>query len=249
MFARGLIMNDTEIEKFIPSAANGDEITREKLIRHYQPYILNVVGHLCQKYITWSDEEASIGLIALNRSIDTFNPEAGKTFLNYVYLLIKRDLIDYFRREKKELHLHMEMYSNEDESLFNLYEIQNSVDSYHQTVQEYELVEEILELNEALSLFEVAFEELEHFSPKHRDTRDNLFEMANSFIQYSDLVEIFNKKKRLPASAFVKKSGYHLKTIEKHRKYLITLIIVKLHPEWSQLSEYIQSPPESEGKS
>ena len=249
MFARGSIMHETEIDKYIPSAANGDEIIREKVIRHYQPYILNVAGHICRKYITWSDEEASISLIAFNRAIDTYNPETGKTFLNYVYLLIKNDLIDFFRREKKELHIQIETYSGDDESLYNLYEIQNSVDSYYQTVQENELVEEILELSEALSQFEVAFEELEQFSPKHRDTRDKLFEIANSFIQDSDLIDTFIMKKRLPASAFAKKSGYHLKTIEKHRKYLITLIIVKLHPEWRQLSEYIQSPPGSEGKS
>lgn len=242
-------MHETEIDKYIPSAANGDELNREKLIRHYQPYILNVAGHICRKYITWSDEEASIGLIAFNRAIDTFNPEAGKTFLNYVFLLIKNDLIDFFRREKKEHHIQIESYSDDDESLFNHYETQNSLESYHQTIQESELVEEILELSEALDQFQVAFEELEQFSPKHRDTRENLFEIANSFIQYSELVDIFKMKKRLPASAFAKKSGYHLKTIEKHRKYLITLIIVKLHPEWRQLFEYIQSPPGSEGKS
>jgi RNA polymerase sigma factor len=134
----------------------------------------------------------------------------------------------------------MEMSTEDDESSFNLYEIQNSMDSYHQTVQENELVEEILELSEVLSEFNVAFEELEHFSPKHRDTKEKLLEIADHFLQYSDLIEEFLKKKRLPVSAFLKKTGYHLKTIERHRKYLVTLIIVKLHPEWRRLSEYIQ---------
>ena len=240
MYARGIIMHEVEIENYIPSVAQGDEIARERLILHYQPYILNVVGHLCRKFINWSDEEASIGLIAFNRAIDTYNPESKKTFLNYAYLLIKRDLIDYFKREKKELHMHLELNANE-ESHYNFYEIQNSVDSYYQIVEKYELHEEILELSKALNLFQIPFEELEQFSPKHHDTREKLFEMANSFILYPDLVEIFLKKKKLPASAFAKKSGYHLKTIEKHRKYLITLIIVRLHPDWRHLFDYIQS--------
>ncbi|MCT8137758.1 hypothetical protein H1D32_08295 [Anaerobacillus sp. CMMVII] len=39
-------------------------------------------------------------MIALNKAIDTYDAIKGRTFLNYVYLLIKRDLIDFFRKER-----------------------------------------------------------------------------------------------------------------------------------------------------
>jgi RNA polymerase sigma factor len=98
-------MQETEVATYISLAANGDDLARERLIRHYQPYIINTIGQLCRRYITWSHEEASIGLLAFNRAIDKYDIEARKTFLNYAYLLIKRDLIDYFRRENKVMHV------------------------------------------------------------------------------------------------------------------------------------------------
>lgn len=238
LIRRVAYLKENEITKNVSLAANGDDLTRERLILHYKPYIINTVGQVCKRYITWSDEEASIGLLAFNRAIDTYDIQSRKTFLNYVYLLIQRDLIDYFRREKKVMHVSME-FNTEDDTSFNLYEAQNSMDSYHQTAQENELVEEILELSGVLSQFQITFEELEHFSPKHHDTKENLLEIANHFLQHSELVEEFLRKKRLPVTAFIKKTGYHLKTIERHRKYLVTLLIVKLHPEWTRLSEYI----------
>ncbi|GGM42677.1 RNA polymerase sigma factor SigI [Paraliobacillus quinghaiensis] len=240
-------MQKAETTEYILSARDGDEIAREKLILHYKPYIINTVGHICKRYITWSDEESSIGLIAFNRAIDTYAVDADKTFLNYVYLLVKRDLIDHFRREKKKSDVPLEVKAN-DEQYVNVYEIEKSMDSYKQNVQQQELITEILELSELLNDFNVKFEELEKFSPKHRKTQRKLVKIAEDFVQSSTLVETFLKKKRLPVSDFVKEYGYRLKTIEKYRKYIVTLILLKLHPEWQQLSSYISVPSESEGK-
>ena len=245
---KGDIMQKTEVTGYILSATNGDEIAREKLINYYKPYIINTVGHICKRYITWSDEESSIGLIAFNRAIETYDVHADKTFLNYVYLLIKRDLIDYFRKENKVQHVPLEVKSNDNERLVNVYELEKSMDSHSQTIQKQELIEEILELSKILSGFNVQFEELEQCSPKHRKTQKKLVALVEDFVQSSDLVDSFLMKRRLPVNSFIKKSGYRLKTIERHRKYIVTLILLKLHPEWRQLSTYIQVPSESEGK-
>ncbi|MDL4840590.1 sigma factor [Aquibacillus rhizosphaerae] len=242
-------MKETEVTTYILSAANGDEIAREKLINHYKPYIINTVGHICKRYITWSDEESSIGLLAFNRAIETYDVNANKTFLNYVYLLIKRELIDYFRREQNNAHIPIEVDATDNQLTTNVYDIEKSMNSYKESVQREELIEEILELKNTLLLFHIEFEELEKFCPKHRKTKMNLLKIADDFIRDSELVESFSMKKRLPAAKLVEKYGHRLKTIERHRKYIITLIILKLHPEWQQLSQYIEIPLESEDKS
>ncbi|MRH41086.1 hypothetical protein GH741_00170 [Aquibacillus halophilus] len=233
-------MQEADVTNYILSAASGDELARERLINHYKPYIINTVGHVCRRYITWSDEESSIGLLAFNRAIETYDINAQKSFLNYVYLLVKRDLIDHFRRERKVMHLPLEINHDDESPSINLYEVEKSMDSYQQTVQKNDLIEEILELSLVLSEYGVEFDELENFSPKHRKTKEKLVAVADDFLNYPDLVESFLKKKRLPVSTYVKKSGHRVKTFERHRKYIVTLVIVKLHPEWRQLSEYIQ---------
>lgn len=227
-------MNQVDLVRATTEAQNGDEIVRERIIRHYKPYALNTVGHICKKYVSWSDEEASIGLLALNKAIDTYDDSKGRTFLNYVYLLINRDLIDFFRKEKREQHLSL---SAENELLL---EKDQSLLEYERSIQTSNLVEEILELSEALKSFQIEFEELEKYSPKHKDTRESLMELAATFTDDVECVQQFLKKRQFPATLFIKKTGYKLKTIERHRKYIVTLILLRLNPQWTQLSEFLQ---------
>ncbi|MFZ3579838.1 RNA polymerase sigma-I factor [Virgibacillus sp. DJP39] len=219
----------------------GNDIERERLIRHYKPYIINVVGHICKRYVTWSSDESSIGLIAFNRAIDTFEYDKGRTFLNYVYLLIQRDLIDYFRKEKR----HLYPISDDNQLEHDRSEMKASLESYQQSTSTSALVEEILELDEKLGKFNISFEELESQSPKHRKTRINVMEIASEFIKHRDLVDGLVEKNVFPVASFTKRTGHRQKSIERHRKYLITIIMIQLHPEWRQLSTFVQVGPGS----
>jgi RNA polymerase sigma factor len=234
-------MEETQLDQVILQIQTGDEINRRNLIQHYKPYIVNLVGHICKKYMTWSDEESSIGLIAFNRAIDTFEAEKGRTFLNYAYLLINRDLINFFHQNKKNnTHsITLNYAADEEGSVAATFEIEKALQFYQEKVESKSLVDEILELDQLLHDFGVGFEELEDVSPKHKDTRKMLNEMSYRFIQDWELVEELTRKKRFPTAAFTKKMGYHLKTIERFRKYIITVIIILLHPEWTHLSSFV----------
>lgn len=231
-------METAEVLEATDSAQNGDQLVRERLIKHYKPYVLNTVGHICKKFVSWSDEEASIGLIALNKAIDTFDPSKGRTFLNYVYLIIKRDLIDFFRKEQSERHL--SFHDHDEENIQSAYEVKQSLQLYEKERQTSNLVEEILELSAELNKYQIKFEELEKFSPKHKDTRENLFELVEKFVEDEECVSQFLQKRVFPTTAFVKKTGYKVKTIERHRKYIVTLVLLKLHPQWIGLSQYLK---------
>ncbi|WP_216830962.1 RNA polymerase sigma-I factor [Alkalihalobacterium elongatum] len=237
-------MESSKLKNFLAQANTGNDIAREQLIRHYKPYILNVTGHVCKRFITWSDEESSIALIAFNRAIDTFSEEGGRTFQNYVYLLIKRDLIDYFRKEQKEAHLSLTLSDSEHDIPELNFENDQAIEKYEEMVQTHDLVDEILELDQKLREYKISFEELEQYSPKHEDTRLSLFEMAATFTSDDEFVESLIRKKQLPIGPFAKKTGYKRKTIERHRKYVITLILIKLNPQWLHLTEYIKGTQE-----
>lgn len=232
-------MDQSDIDQFVIEAKQGNELSRERLILKYKPYIINTVGHICKRYISWSDDESSIGLIAFNRAIDTYDSEGGRSFLNYVFLLIKRNLIDYYRQDKQIKQLSLD-YSAEDDETINLLEVDQAVESYHQSIRTSDLVEEILELDQALAAYQISFEELEHYSPQHRDTRQSLIEMAAAFVKDQECVQSLIKKKNFPMTLFVEKTVYKQKTMERHRKYLITLILLKLNPQWIHLSQFIK---------
>lgn len=233
-------MENSLLEKSILRAKNGNELERERIIKHNKPYIINVVSHICKKFISWSDEEASIGLLAFNRAIDTFDGTKGRSFLSYSYCLINRALINYFRKNKyHDQNLSLDHVFNEESPLTGE-EINKSIQIYQEKVESSEIVEEILELSQILNGYGIKFEELESSSPKHRDTRELIYRIVHEYINDADLVRELTEKKRFPATAFARKTGYPLKTIERHRKYLITMIIISLHPEWAHLSSYVK---------
>ncbi|MGE5615104.1 MAG: RNA polymerase sigma-I factor [Bacillota bacterium] len=235
-------MENMLLEQSILSAKNGNELERERIITHNKPFIINVVSHICKKYISWSDEEASIGLLAFNKAIDTYEASKGRSFLSYTYCLINRALVNYFRKNKnQEQVLSLDYYGFDEESHVTSEEINESIHVYQEKIVSSEIIEEILELDRILNDYGIKFEELEGSSPKHNDTRKLLCKIVHEFITDEELVREFTGKKRFPATAFARKTGYSLKTIEKHRKYLIAMIIIGLHPEWAHLSSYVKS--------
>lgn len=225
----------------IEKSRSGNELANRELIDKYRPYILNTVGHICKKFVTWSDDESSIGLLAFNRAISGFEPERGRTFLNFAFLLIQRDLFN-FMKQRKQHHVSISFDSADetDQSAIATIEHEHSMKTYQMQAAASELVEEILELNKCLKQFQIRFDELESCSPKHSDTRQQLSEMARAFMEHRELIDEMLKKKRFPASAFVGKAGYSLKTVERYRKYLITIIFIHLHPEWTHLASFIK---------
>jgi RNA polymerase sigma factor len=235
------------LEQEIEKAQQGNDIIRQRILSTYKPYIINTVGHLCKRYITWSDEESSIGLIAFNKAIDTYDTIKGRKFLSYAYLLIQRALINHFHSNKNEA-VHLSLNHNSDDGIDSAeIELQKSVQLYHQKQQSYELVDEILELDEELQHFGIRFEQLEEVSPKHKDTRETLREISNLYIREQELLHELLIKKRLAINAFSRKTGYPAKTLERYRKYIITLIIIKLHPEWLNLTSFVFAVQGKEG--
>ncbi|RPF54124.1 RNA polymerase sigma-I factor [Aquisalibacillus elongatus] len=225
-----------QLNESLKLANQGNEIERELLIQHYKPYVINVVSKICKRFVTWSDDETSIGLIALNKAIDTYKPNQGRTFLNYVYLIIKRDLVDYFKNEHKEKHL---SFNHNPESESTLAEIETSMERHESQQKNEDIIEEILALNQQLVKFGIVFEELEQYTPTHKKTKKILLEIATALIKNQTCLESLYQKRRLPISELTKLVPYSSKTIERHRKYLITLVVIKLHPNWIHLSQLI----------
>lgn len=233
-------MKESQLEKDIMQAKSGNEVARRQLINRYKPYILNIISHICKRVISWSDEESSIGLLAFNRSIDTYEEGKGRAFSSYAYLLINRDLINYFHQKKRNTEiLSLDFRGDEHESMVTNIEIEQAMRSYQEKVQSTELIDEIMELNQELSEYGIGFDELESSSPKHRDTRETIHQIVSEFMKDDECMNELFRKRKFPTTLFVKKTGYHPKLFERYRKYIITLILINLHPEWEHLKKFV----------
>lgn len=237
-------MDEKALIQLIDQAQDGDQLSRERIIRHFKPYVLNVTSRVTKRYVTWSDEESSIGLSAFNKAIDHFKYEMGKKFIHFSYLIISRELIDFFRREKRHQHLSLDepiiIGEEQDVVEASAYEYIEAEKQYSLQENQAQLIEEILMYDSVLREYGLEFKDLPDVSPKHKDTRNNCFKLAHIMLENEHLISGMKKKKRLPITELSKVSQIPSKTIEKNRKYIIAVTLCLLHPDLDQIQRYIE---------
>lgn len=210
---------------------------REKLVEEYKPFMLKTAANFCKRMLEWGrDDELSMGLIAFNSAIDTFDPERQIPFLPYCRIVIQNRLRDYFRKESK----HLNLYPLDDDTLANSLGSQTAWNNYVNRTIEDERREELEQFEKILSDYSISFEDLVEVSPRHRDYRLTLFKVANNLSKAQNLMEYLTSKKQLPLNELEKISGVNRKTLERGRKFIIAsaLILSKLD-EFIYLRSYI----------
>lgn len=201
-------------------AAKKDPSEREKLIVEYTPFIIKQLSLFTKKYIDEKNsDELSIGLIAFNEAIDSFDNTKG-SFLSFSSLLIKRRLIDFVRQNQQNT-IPLELY------------IEKSTD-YEAENRKLEMISFV----NLLSLYNISLDDLIKQSPKHADTRKIATKIAYSICENEYLLEYLKSKRNLPIKDLVNILKVSRKTIEKHRKYIIALVII-ISEDLPILKQYI----------
>lgn len=232
-----------ELVTLVIQAQQGDKLCREQLIKDYRPFYLRVASGVAKKYLVLGrDDEASIAMLAFDEAINAYNPEVGASFLSFAEIVIKRRLIDYFRRKsrrKDEIPM-SSLESDEGEtSVMQRIESNEALGIIQIQKETEERREEIFRLNQLLSEYGVLFGELVKISPKHRDARARALEVAKILASSPELMAFLTKRKALPLKELEKLVGVSRKTLERQRKYIITLTLI-LVGEFTYLQEYLK---------
>ena len=93
-------LSKEEEEKLIKKMMNNDREARNKLIEHN----LRLVAHIVKKFERFennTDDLISIGTIGLIKGIDSFKPDKKNRITTYVARCIEKEILMYFRANKK----------------------------------------------------------------------------------------------------------------------------------------------------
>lgn len=235
-------------EKFLKdtliSAKNGNSEAREELIRSHKQFIAKVSSKVCNRFLTWdNDDELSIALIAFNEAIDNYNPQEGSSFHSFVQMVIRRRLIDYFRKEGKHQHLSLFPMDPEGEEI-SRYDLEVSQEQYQANENKVVLAEVVENFVRMLSEYGVTLDDLVKVSPKHRDSRETLIKVASTLSHNVNLMAHLQKHKLLPVKELELLTGVKRKVLEKGRKYLIALALILSEPDLYPLRSFTQIPAE-----
>jgi len=229
-----LIALEKAIEETLYSAKSGNKQNREKLLHASKPFILRVATKVCQRRLEWgSDDELSIGLIAMDEAINRYDLAKQIPFLAYARIVIKSRLMDFFRKESKH-----QSISLEDCKLSDGEYLQHTPAETAQAWENYineraakERQEEIREFGCYLAQFNLSYNELVQASPKHRDTRETLIKVAWDLATNENLIKQLIDKKRLPLAELTVLTGIKRKTLERGRRYIVALALLIYHRE------------------
>lgn len=217
--------NDHQIVQAVYAAKENND-KADELIRQYIPFIRAEASKFLGKLCTEQDDAYSIAMIAFHEAILGYSRERG-AFLNYAAMLIRNRLIDEYRREKRHQgHLSLDA-QDEDEDRTLLDQVADSRDHYEESHNLEATQQEIAELSAVMARFGVTFSDVAEHTPK----QDRTMEVCLAAIHYGmaqpELLEELLRTKKLPLTQLVKGSGGERKTLERHRKYILAMLLIQ----------------------
>ena len=206
--------------------AKKDPRKADELIRSYIPFIRSEAAKCISRVCTEQDDEYSIAMIAFHEAILGYEQERG-AFLGYASMLIKSRIIDYQRREARhqgQVSIYAE--SGEDDRTI-LDEMADGRDHYEEAVNLEATKQEIAELSAVMARFGVSFSDVADHSPRQERTLEACTRAIRWAAGDKLLLEELLRTGKLPMARLVQGSGAERKTLERHRKYILAMLLIQ----------------------
>lgn len=240
-----IILLTFTVKNLVVKAKNGDNYSREKLLKKYHSYITKVSSVICGRFLTWeNDEELSIALIAFNEAIDAYDTEGSAKFTSFAQTVIKRRLIDYFRSQGKYRN---ELLASPSEDINELDSgvISQSLSKYIEHTSQENLAFLIEQYKARLAEYNIDIHELPQISPKHSERRESLMRAARTLVADREMANYLKHYGQLPVKKLCEATGSSRKVIEKGRKYIISLVVILTDPILSPLKHFTNFPSDN----
>ena len=208
-------------------AAKTDTEAADSLIRQYMGFIrAETAKYIHRAPVEGQDEELSIVLLAFYEAILGYEKSRG-AFLAYASRGIRSRLIDYYRKEKKHAKvtsLH-EPVAEEDSELLKIDHLEHPENEIEKSHQRSATREEIHEFERQLREFDISFSDVADNCPCQERTLQACRKVLSAARENPELLEELIRTKKLPVSALSKISKTDKKTMERHRKYLVAVLL------------------------
>ena len=147
--------------------------------------------------------------------------------MKFAALVIKRRLIDYGRREKRFAgNVSLSTSVSDDDSLSIEDTISDSERPHEELHARDDFKREIEELTVQLSGFGITLSDVAASCPRQERTLKACRDVLLFVMKNPALTEKLRETKKLPMTEIHHGSGVEKKTLERHRKYIVTLLLI-----------------------
>ena len=207
-------------------AAKQDSSAADEFIQKYMGFIHSETTKFLHRAAgSEHEDEFSIAMFAFYEAI--INYQRGKgAFLSYAARAIRNRLIDYYRKEKRHtntISIHTPTGIDGESELADT--LRDEKDELHQAVYRQATQAEIQEFAAQLGEFGVSLSGVAQNSPKQQRTLQACCRILDYAKQNPHLLVQLVQTKRLPMAELSEGTGVDKKTMERHRKYLVAILL------------------------
>lgn len=216
---------------------------KSDFIQEYKPFIAATVEKCVGRYVIYGqDDELSIGLMAFEEAINHYDVSKGN-FLSFAQNVIKRRVIDYYRKEKKHQNVtSINDYYPDEADGDSVYDYMTTAEQIQGQYFEKEVNElrrmEIMQLKSELEKFDLSFSDIAKSTPKHKGTKQSYLEIVKFIVGNKEIADKIKQKKYIPVAEIQMATNLPRKTIERARNYVIAAVLI-LTGDYYSLREYI----------
>lgn len=216
-----------------------DEINR--LVEEYKPFIASSVQETTGRYMRYGeDDELSIAMMAFVEAVKSYDSNKGN-FLAFSKNVIKRRLIDYYRKENRHnnvISINEYIQDSEEDSQETDLTRDEAIRMYSEAeISEYRRME-LEQLKKELSVWDISFFELVDVSPKAEKTKKAYSDILKFLLSQPEMIKMIKSKKYLPVAEIEKYTCIPRKTIERARKYIIAVLIISTG-DYQYINDYV----------
>lgn len=206
-------------------AAKEDVKAEDWLIGTYMPFIKTETAKFLKRPpVEGHDDELSIAMIAFHEAIGGYSRTRG-AFLKYAAMLIRSRLIDYSRREQRHSRvISLDAPTGENDTTLTE-TLADERAPYDETARDATRWE-IEELTRQMKEFGVNLRDVADNCPKQQRTLDACRKALQYARENPALLDDLLKTKKLPIGQLTAGSGVERKTLERHRKYMVALLLI-----------------------
>lgn len=220
--------------------AKKDSELANQLIQQYLPFIkVETAKFIKRSPIEDLDDELNIAMFAFHESILSYNRLRG-SFLNFASVNIRSRLIDYYRREQKHtgiISLHSTVGSDEVHTLSDT--IHDHKDEVSRLHSRSAIEAELTAFTDLLRSFNLTLEDIADNCPKQSRTLTACHEALAYARANPELLDTLLSTTKLPISQLAKGSGVSRKTLERHRKYMVAILLAYTN-KFEIIQEHLQ---------
>ena len=205
------------------AAARGDSLAADELVRRFLPFIRSETAKVIHRGVSDSDDELSVAMMAFHEAVLAYERLRG-AFLPFAARAIRSRIIDFHRREQRhrgQLSLHEK--NEDDRELADTLDV--GTDPISERTDRTAARQEIAHFALGLSEFGLSLTDIADNCPKQSRTLSACHRALDYARGNPELLEQTVRTKKLPITSLAAGAGVERKTLERHRKYMMALLL------------------------